>query len=48
MCGHCIDTYDHHCPWINNCVGSGNYKVFFAFVVIQTVYIGLVCWIFLE
>ncbi|KAH0934018.1 hypothetical protein HID58_011135 [Brassica napus] len=30
---HEIKRKDHHCIWINNCVGHTNYKVFFVFVV---------------
>ncbi|XP_057459082.1 probable protein S-acyltransferase 16 [Lotus japonicus] len=32
VCKRCVLRMDHHCIWINNCVGHGNYKVFFIFV----------------
>ncbi|KMT11075.1 hypothetical protein BVRB_5g111630 isoform A [Beta vulgaris subsp. vulgaris] len=32
VCKRCVLRMDHHCIWINNCVGHANYKVFFIFV----------------
>jgi len=29
----CVLRYDHHCPWIGQCVGAQNQKFFFVFVV---------------
>lgn len=33
-CGRCVLRCDHHCPWINNCVGVHNLYHFYALVVL--------------
>ena len=32
FCGRCVERFDHHCPWINNCVGIGNHHYFISFL----------------
>ncbi|XP_058109590.1 probable protein S-acyltransferase 16 isoform X2 [Magnolia sinica] len=32
ICRRCVLRMDHHCVWINNCVGHANYKIFLVFV----------------
>lgn len=31
VCKRCVRKMDHHCPWINNCVGEDNQKYFIMF-----------------
>lgn len=32
ICDQCTLLADHHCIWVNNCIGRGNYRYFYSFL----------------
>ncbi|KAG2501938.1 hypothetical protein HYH03_000436 [Edaphochlamys debaryana] len=32
-CQRCVLMMDHHCPWTNNCIGHGNCRALFIFLI---------------
>ncbi|KAH7648862.1 DHHC family palmitoyl transferase fused to a KOW domain [Cryptosporidium bovis] len=50
VCKRCVFMMDHHCPWVNNCVGVNNQKQFLLFlfyIFLFSVYsLTLICYCF--
>ena len=33
ICNKCVDRFDHHCQWLNTCIGAGNHVWFYAYLI---------------
>ena len=43
LCNKCVDGFDHHCKWLNQCIGRKNYSYFVISVVSASVLCTAIC-----
>ena len=45
VCRRCVLRFDHHCIWVNACVGEGNHRYFIGFLFVHTAFLVYGAWL---